>query len=212
MKEYGTKIALVEFSNLIFGEYEDKYSMDLFADPIKPVSKDFSQFRKILYHEKINLIEKLKIKADTINKKQTIQESSKIFEIEMQKVFNMYSNEELIDYLSDISLQSTSDNENEILNKVVITTAHSAKGLEWNTCFVMNATDGIFPSKKALEAESNEEKSAQIEEEKRLFYVAVSRAKENLYILSNRALNSFISPFKDKAYMDLYQGKNANLY
>lgn len=59
---------------------------------------------------------------------------------------------------------------------LVISTIHSAKGLEWNTVFVLRAIDGDIPNSKALDSEE------QLEEERRLFYVALTRAKDNLYI------------------------------
>ena len=65
-----------------------------------------------------------------------------------------------------------------------------------------------FPSFKALNPDLPEdERNAQIEEEKRLLYVAVSRAKEHLMITSGGELNDFIKPFLKKAYINLYTGK-----
>lgn len=58
---------------------------------------------------------------------------------------------------------------------VVISTIHSAKGLEWHTVFVIHALEGTIPSSKAMFQE-------EIEEERRLFYVACTRAKENLFV------------------------------
>lgn len=58
---------------------------------------------------------------------------------------------------------------------VVFTTMHSAKGLEYETVFVLDANEGIIPHKKAI-------KDADLEEERRLFYVAVTRAKDHLHI------------------------------
>jgi DNA helicase II / ATP-dependent DNA helicase PcrA len=59
---------------------------------------------------------------------------------------------------------------------LTISTVHSAKGLEWYTVFVPFALDGLFPSVRALK------NFEELEEERRLFYVACSRAKEQLYI------------------------------
>lgn len=59
---------------------------------------------------------------------------------------------------------------------VTLSTIHSAKGLEWNTVFLIHALDGFFPMSKAMG------KSENIEEERRLMYVAVTRSKENLFI------------------------------
>jgi len=59
---------------------------------------------------------------------------------------------------------------------VTLSTIHSAKGLEWNSVFIIHAVEGYFPSNRS--AESLE----QLEEERRLMYVATTRAKRNLFI------------------------------
>jgi DNA helicase-2/ATP-dependent DNA helicase PcrA len=59
---------------------------------------------------------------------------------------------------------------------VTLSTIHSAKGLEWYAVFVPHLIDGVFPSSRSL---SNID---DMEEERRLFYVACSRAKEQLYL------------------------------
>ena len=53
---------------------------------------------------------------------------------------------------------------------------HQAKGLEWKVVFVIWMCDGMFPSSRSLETDDA------IEEERRLFYVAVTRAKDELYL------------------------------
>lgn len=60
---------------------------------------------------------------------------------------------------------------------LILSTIHSAKGLEWDSVFVLHAADGNIPSDLSTKDE------AQIEEERRLFYVALSRAKDHLYVL-----------------------------
>ncbi len=60
--------------------------------------------------------------------------------------------------------------------KLILSTIHSAKGLEWHSVFLLWALDGRFPSFHALDDPE------ELEEERRLFYVAVTRAKENLYL------------------------------
>ena len=59
---------------------------------------------------------------------------------------------------------------------LVISTVHSAKGLEWHTVFVPHLLDGLFPSVRSIETLD------EIEEERRLFYVACTRAKARLYL------------------------------
>ena len=59
---------------------------------------------------------------------------------------------------------------------VTLSSVHQAKGLEWKVVFVIWMSDGMFPSSRSLESEEA------IEEERRLFYVAVTRAKDELYL------------------------------
>jgi len=58
---------------------------------------------------------------------------------------------------------------------VKLTTVHQSKGLEFDVVFVIGVADGMFPGRRAIEADD-------VEEERRLFYVAVTRAKNELYI------------------------------
>lgn len=60
--------------------------------------------------------------------------------------------------------------------RMVLSTIHQAKGLEWNTVFIINLVDGAFPNRRALLEDGG------VEEERRLFYVACTRAKENLFL------------------------------
>ena len=61
-------------------------------------------------------------------------------------------------------------------NPLVLSTIHSAKGLEWHVVFVPHLLDGLFPSSRAMKSITD------MEEERRLFYVACTRAKEELYL------------------------------
>lgn len=60
-------------------------------------------------------------------------------------------------------------------DRLVLSTVHSAKGLEWHTVFVIWALDGRFPSLRAMDSEE------ELEEERRLMYVAATRAREHLF-------------------------------
>jgi DNA helicase II / ATP-dependent DNA helicase PcrA len=60
---------------------------------------------------------------------------------------------------------------------LVLSTVHSAKGLEWRAVFLLNAVDGCIPSDLATGA------SAEIEEERRLLYVAMTRARDHLHLI-----------------------------
>jgi DNA helicase-2/ATP-dependent DNA helicase PcrA len=60
---------------------------------------------------------------------------------------------------------------------LILSTIHSAKGQEWNSVFVLNAVDGCIPSDLATGT------TAEIEEERRLLYVAMTRAKDSLHLI-----------------------------
>lgn len=84
-------------------------------------------------------------------------------------------------FLEDVTLSdefgSTMDSRSYISEpRIVLSTIHQAKGLEWDTVFVISLSDGSFPSRKSMDSEDD------IQEERRLFYVAVTRARKQLYL------------------------------
>jgi len=83
---------------------------------------------------------------------------------------------EIIDQIALLS--ETKGAEKAELNAVKLMTAHSSKGLEFETVFIIGAEEGTFPHANSL----NENNPKAIEEERRLFYVAMTRAKKKLYI------------------------------
>ena len=86
-------------------------------------------------------------------------------------------NPSLSGFLEDVSLISDIDSYNEDSDSVVLMTLHSAKGLEFPKVFIVGMEEGIFPGNQTIYG-GNEE----IEEERRLAYVGITRAKEKLYI------------------------------
>ncbi len=90
---------------------------------------------------------------------------------------------DLTDYLESISLKSDIDEMNAD-DYLSIATIHAAKGLEWNVVFVVGMDDGVFPGNRAM-ADLN-----QMKEERRLAYVAVTRARERLFV--TRAQRRFL--------------------
>ena len=82
----------------------------------------------------------------------------------------------LSDYLQTVSLYSDTDDMNDD-NCVTLATVHSAKGLEFPVVFVVGLEDGIFPSLRVSENTSD-----RMEEERRLMYVAVTRARKRLFL------------------------------
>lgn len=103
-------------------------------------------------------------------------------------------------FLDDLLLDNTKIDEHESEGKVVISTIHSVKGLEFDTVIVLDCIDGIFPN--APEIGSKEDN-----EELRCFYVAVTRAKERLYLMCPRVAMRFgqsiegqVARYLDDAY------------
>ncbi len=88
--------------------------------------------------------------------------------------------ESAADFLDQLALLTSLDSEvsaaNEDDEMVTLSSVHQAKGLEWKVVFVIWMTEGMFPSSRSLENPDA------IEEERRLFYVAVTRAKDELYL------------------------------
>jgi len=85
--------------------------------------------------------------------------------------------ENLHGFLEHISLVSENENNNEN-NKINLITMHSAKGLEFDYVFLIGWEEGVFPSKRSIE----EKGSLGLEEERRLAYVGLTRAKKNVLI------------------------------
>ena len=90
--------------------------------------------------------------------------------------------EDVPSLLTDLALEPPNESVSEITSTgketefLTLSTIHSAKGLEWDTVFIIYALDGRFPSFHAVDDED------EIEEERRLMYVACTRAKEHLFI------------------------------
>jgi DNA helicase-2/ATP-dependent DNA helicase PcrA len=83
----------------------------------------------------------------------------------------------MADYLENISLITDLDNDkSDDRNKVTIMTMHSAKGLEFNNVYIVGVEEELFPSRRAFESPE------EMEEERRLFYVAITRAKKRVFI------------------------------
>lgn len=84
-------------------------------------------------------------------------------------------------FLEDVALMSDIDNYNQDVDAVVMMTFHSAKGLEFPTVFMAGMEEGIFPS---VQSSYN---TSELEEERRLAYVGITRAKKKLYMTCARS-------------------------
>ena len=90
----------------------------------------------------------------------------------------------LYDYLQDIALYTNADYRKET-NKVKLMTVHQSKGLEFPYVFIMGLSDGIFPNARSI----RERKQSALEEERRLMYVAATRAEKCLFMTESEGYN-----------------------
>jgi DNA helicase-2/ATP-dependent DNA helicase PcrA len=101
---------------------------------------------------------------------------------QLHAIMERYRN--LEHFLTDMALEPPNTSTGDTLaadmptdDRLILSTVHSAKGLEWHTVFIIWALDGRFPSSQALYKEED------LEEELRLMYVAATRARENLFFI-----------------------------
>lgn len=114
---------------------------------------------------------------------------SNISELVSSSIQYSKSNKSILEFMSDISLYSDTDkNENNKDNSVTLSTIHASKGLEYDTVFIIGLEENIFPSNIMEDDTDIKEK---IEEERRLAYVAITRAKNNLFISATKRRMKF---------------------
>ncbi len=117
----------------------------------------------------------------------------------------------LADFLEGITLSSDLDNMEETEDSVTLMTLHSAKGLEFPVVFLVGMEEGIFPGYKSI-GEPKE-----LEEERRLCYVGITRAKENLFLTCSKkrtifgstscnAVSRFLKEIPTADYENAFQG------
>lgn len=93
-------------------------------------------------------------------------------------------NNSIEDYLNSISLEQA-ENKSDSFNSLTLMTIHSAKGLEYKVVFVIGLNEGVFPSSKVINSDDENGESFGMEEERRLAYVAFTRAQEKLFVSSS---------------------------
>ncbi len=161
------------------------------------------KFKFSKYHSKLEKfvenIKKLYSQLDTLTLVEFVEKVVKIFELEhafagkdessIEKVENIESllssvsefqdsNDDatLSDFLSNVMLKSDSDDIQEG-GYVSVSTIHAVKGLEFKVVFLVGLEEGLFPLSRAMNSVS------ELEEERRLMYVAITRAEERLYLV-----------------------------
>jgi len=122
---------------------------------------------------------------DDQNKQMNIDD----FLLSVKEFANANQDATLEDYLQSITLMRDVDALDESEDFASIITVHAAKGLEFKVVFIVGLNDGLFPLSRAI----NSDDPADLEEERRLMYVAITRAKQRLYLTRARTRFSFES-------------------
>ena len=97
---------------------------------------------------------------------------------------NFKTIQEYLDHIERVKSELIENKNNKDTDGVIFTTMHSAKGLEFKNVYIIGTNEGTIPHEKSYDIEDEKKKTEQIEEERRLMYVAITRAEKNLYISS----------------------------
>lgn len=85
-------------------------------------------------------------------------------------------------FLTRITMRFDQEDDDSQTNKVTLSTLHGAKGLEFPIVFFMGIVEGVLPHSRTMDPKASDVDAADVEEERRLFYVGVTRAKDRLYL------------------------------
>ena len=128
---------------------------------------------------------------------------------ELRRLTQEYVMRTLDEFLQDVALISDQDTMTETVNAPTLLTLHAAKGLEFGVVFILGLDDGLLPHSRSFD------EPEEMEEERRLFYVGITRAKDRLYLLRSvrrggrgYAEETYPSRFLDDIPADLLVGKS----
>lgn len=203
MLRNGTKKQVLKFVQQVISwrEYSENESI------VKVINKIVSDLEMIKMYEKSN-DPQLITKAE--NLKEFIASSSEFSE-NYEKDTGIVP--KLQEYLGNIMLQSDLDQIDNSASSVKLMTMHNTKGLEFDNVFIIGLGDGLMPHELSLEDNSK------IEEERRLLYVAMTRARKNLFLsysnyrrVWNNIVNMYPSRFLNELDPDLLDMENSQYY
>lgn len=153
--------------------------------------------------------------VDMLIRENTLESNSRIENLEEFKTVTKefdetheIGDELLFDFLSDMALVSDQDNVDD-LDAVTLMTIHASKGLEFKVIFIVGLEEGLFPSFRSMDTEE------ELEEERRLMYVAITRAMERLVIsrattrtIFGKTNSAMESQFWSEIPADLIEGED----
>ena len=175
--EYGLTRVFVntrEFIDCIEKLRKEKDELTI-SELLSKVLKETGYLEALQNEEKVDEKLKAESRIDNLDQLLTMAEE---FETEM-------ADGGLEEFLEDIALSSDVDNLEEDEESVTLMTLHSAKGLEFPVVFLVGMEEGLFPGNKSI-GEPKE-----LEEERRLCYVGITRAKERLFMVCSRMRTTY---------------------
>lgn len=167
------KTQLTSFANLIddFIMKQQSLSLSEFTSYVLEYSGYLAELRGLGDSENEDRIENLQ---EFVNVAREFEYEDYAFDIDFEEDLGILGN-----FLAQIALVSETDKTEDMQNSVTLMTLHAAKGLEFPTVFLAGLEENIFPHSRSL---SYEAKSSDLEEERRLMYVGITRAMEILYL------------------------------
>lgn len=165
------KQSLINFRNLIndFKSKQNVYDLSEFVSYVLEYSGYLTELKA---DDKIESQSKIENLQEFINVVKEFEEDGFVFEEDEQT-------SSLGVFLSQVALVSDVDGLVDDEKSITLMTLHSAKGLEFPVVFLVGLEEGLFPHSRALSYQAN---SSELEEERRLMYVGITRAKEDLYL------------------------------
>lgn len=147
-----------------------------FVEKMKEVSPktELVEFIELLI-DKSGIVKELE-EEKTIESQTRIENIKEFISVAREFEITTEEKPNLEDFLAHISLVADIDDTEEVGDRIIMMTLHSAKGLEFPIVFMAGVEEGLFPSYRSIAEE------AELEEERRLCYVGITRAQEELYI------------------------------
>ena len=180
----GNISAKAEENNISMFEAISQGKELLFKQMIEELTKECENLSLTEMVEKV--LEKTGLRKE-LKEEKTLESEIRLENLEEFKSITMnYENEfgeiSLDDFLNEISLVADVSEHTDGTNKVSLMTVHSVKGLEFDYVFLIGMEEGIFPHFNSIMEGTNDS----IEEERRLCYVAITRAKKDLWIINTK--------------------------
>ncbi|MCR5580531.1 MAG: ATP-dependent helicase [Pseudobutyrivibrio sp.] len=145
------------------------------------------------------------LKEEASKHNTTMEEYIEVLDFFCEIIRDCKTIKQAIDKLNILRLKIDYENKNKVVDKkgkVGLYTLHSSKGLEFEKVFILGVNDGVMPSNKA---ESRED----VEAERRLFYVGITRTKRDLYLSYTNKKNRDRSRFLDEMMVDYSSSKSS---